>query len=241
MEAVKQALEIDYAVFIPTIIFTLIVVLLAVQFISKLLEWLFVEKLGIETKWGRKKRQEHDLLIKTAESLNKLQETHEKDMERSDLHDEEIKEELKNFTNELKKTLILQNEKMNEFSENRIKDREKSREIQKEWSDSQKRISTSVERISNKLDKMKEETDKRFQENEEKQNKKEQAKIKAEISNRYSIYHERKWITNIEFEALEGLIATYESFGGLNSFVHSIVQKEMFTWKKIDEEEKPSD
>lgn len=136
MEAVKQALEIDYAVFIPTIIFTLIVVLLAVQFISKLLEWLFVEKLGIETKWGRKKRQEHDLLIKTAESLNKLQETHEKDMERSDLHDEEIKEELKNFTNELKKTLILQNEKMNEFSENRIKDREKSREIQKELSES---------------------------------------------------------------------------------------------------------
>ena len=88
--------------------------------------------------------------------------------------------------------------------------------------------------ISRKLDDMKTETDMRFYANEEKQNKKEQAKIKAEISSRYSIYHERKWITDIEFEALEGLISTYESFGGLNSFVHSVVQKEMFTWKKVN-------
>lgn len=241
METVKQALEIDYAVFIPTIIISLVIVLLAAQFLSKLLEWLLIDKLGIETKWGREKRQEHELLLKTAESLNKLRETHEKDMEKSDSQDEGIKEELTKFTNELRETLKNQNAKMEEFSENRLKDREKSREIQKEWSDSQKRISNSVEKISTKLDKMKEDTDKRFQENEEKQNQKEQAKIKAEISNRYSIYHERKWITNIEFEALQGLIATYESFGGLNSFVHSIVQKEMFTWKKIDEEEKPSD
>ena len=130
----------------------------------------------------------------------------------------------------------MQNE-IKQFYGNRIKDREQSLEIQKELKDSQKEISDSVITISKKIDRMKEDTDKRFIENEEKQNKKEQAKIKAEISNRYSIYHERQWLTNIEFEALEGLISTYESFGGLNSFVHSIVQKEMYTWKKIDDEE----
>lgn len=132
MDAVKEAMEIDYTIFIPTIVLTLIIVLLAVQFISKLLEWLFVEKLGIETKWGREKRREHNLLMETAESLNKLQEIHKRDMERSDRHDDEIKEELVNFTTELRQTLKSQNEKMNEFTENRIRDREQSREIQKE-------------------------------------------------------------------------------------------------------------
>lgn len=215
MTSVEKIFQ-DYAVLIPTLVIVSITAMVAFQFIWNLFEDILVNKLGIQTKWGRKKREEHELLIKTATSLNKLQETHEKDIERIDSHDEEIKEELVNFTTELRQTLKTQNEKMNKFSD-------------------------SVNKISDKLDKMKIDTDMRFQENEEKQNKKEQAKIKSEISNRYSIYHERKWITNIEFEALEGLIATYEAFGGLNSFVHSIVQKEMFTWKKIDEEEKLSD
>ena len=35
----------------------------------------------------------------------------------------------------------------------------------------------------------------------------------------------------MELEALEDLIDTYESFGGKNSFVHSVVQKEMYTWE----------
>lgn len=215
MTSVEKIFQ-DYAVLIPTLVIVSITGMVAFQFIWNLFEDLLVNKLGIQTKWGRKKREEHDLLIKTAESLNELQGLHKKDMERSDQHDEEMKEELVNFTTELRQTLKTQNEKMNKFSD-------------------------SVNKISDKLDKMKIDTDMRFQENEEKQNKKEQAKIKSEISNRYSIYHERKWITNIEFEALEGLIATYEAFGGLNSFVHSIVQKEMFTWRKIDEEEKLSD
>lgn len=241
MEKVQQLQQIDY----ETIFITLLVLIFAIIPLFKYgwqgLEWFFVEKLGIQTKWSRERKQERELLITTAESLNKLQEVHEQDMERSDRHDEEIKEELVNFTTELRQTLKSQNDKMNEFTANRIKDRERSREIQKEWSEAQERISNSVAIISSKLDKMKEDTDKRFIENEEKQNKKEQAKIKAEISNRYSIYHERKWITDIEFEALEGLISTYESFGGLNSFVHSVVQKEMFTWKKINEKEKPNE
>lgn len=215
MTSVEKIFQ-DYAVLIPTLVIVSITAMVAFQFIWNLFEDILVNKLGIQTKWDRKKREEHELLIKTAESLNKLQETHEKDIERIDSHDEEIKEELVNFTTELRQTLKTQNEKMNKFSD-------------------------SVNKISDKLDKIKIDTDMRFQENEEKQNKKEQAKIKSEISNRYSIYHERKWITNIEFEALEGLIATYEAFGGLNSFVHSIVQKEMFTWRKIDEEEKLSD
>lgn len=151
METVKQALEIDYVVFIPTIIFTLVIVLLATQFLTKLLEWLLIDKLGIETRWGREKRQEHELLIKTAESLNKLRETHEKDMKKSDSQDEGIKEELTKFTNELRETLKSQNAKMEEFSENRLKDREKSREIQKEWSESVAQLKLGAQERQNQI------------------------------------------------------------------------------------------
>ena len=35
-------------------------------------------------------------------------------------------------------------------------------------------------------------------------------------------------------EALEGLIRQYESHGGSNSFVHSIVEPEIQTWKLVD-------
>ena len=199
MEAVKQALEIDYAVFIPTIIFTLIVVLLAVQFISKLLEWLFVEKLGIETKWGRKKRQEHDLLIKTAESLNKLQETHEKDMERSDLHDEEIKEELKNFTNELRQTLKMQNEKINEFSDNRIKDREKSREIQKELSESITKLAEGAKERKNQINSLMQGS---------------MELLGDKIDQRFSKYVAMKGIPENEVAEFEGLYVAYKALNG---------------------------
>ena len=38
----------------------------------------------------------------------------------------------------------------------------------------------------------------------------------------------------MEIEVLEGLISTYEDYGGQNSFVHSVVQKEMYTWERVN-------
>jgi len=224
--------ELDFV----SIILAIVTILLAWQFLDKLLVW-FWEKTGIEFRHIRKRREEHELLMKTAENLSRLQEQHQEDVERVTQNDRKMQQEFSEFVEELKSALTAQREQMDIYAKNRINDREKSREIQRDFNESQKKLSESVAVISKKLDDMKAETDMRFHANEEKQNKKEQAKIKAEISNRYSIYHERKRITDIEFEALEGLISTYESFGGLNSFVHSVVQKEMFTWKKVNEKE----
>ena len=73
-----------------------------------------------------------------------------------------------------------------------------------------------------------------FKENDEKQNKCEQAKLKDKIGQSYRYYHDIKKINDIELETLEGLIQTYEDYGGTNSFVHSLVQKEMYTWEHVD-------
>lgn len=73
------------------------VILIGVKAIVSLFEWI-IEKLGLETKWMRKRREEHDLLLQTSKGLTALQEKHEKDVERSDKHDEEISHDIKKLT-----------------------------------------------------------------------------------------------------------------------------------------------
>lgn len=70
------------------------VILVGVKAIVSLFEWV-VEKLGLETKWMRTKREEHELLIKTSQGLIELKEHHKEDIERSDRRDEEISNDLK--------------------------------------------------------------------------------------------------------------------------------------------------
>lgn len=73
------------------------VILIGVKTIVSLFEWV-VEKLGIETRWTRKRHEEHDLLLQTARNLTALQEQHEKDILRSDSRDEEIASDIKKLT-----------------------------------------------------------------------------------------------------------------------------------------------
>lgn len=92
-------------------------------------------------------------------------------------------------------------------------------------------IRNSIEQLANKFDVMKIDTDERFSNNEAKENKRVQSEIKERIAQSYRDYHRSQQISSMELEALEDLIETYEAHGGENSFVHSVVQKEMYTWE----------
>lgn len=119
--------------------------------------------------------------------------------------------------------------------ENRIHDREQSFTIQKELTDAQNKLSESISNISKKIDDMQRNTDERFMESERKNNKRIRAELKDKISQSYRYYHSLGKINDMELEALEDLIEEYESADGKNSFVHSVVQKEMYTWEKISQ------
>lgn len=93
MEVIKQLTELDYS----TLIIGVAVVALMFKGICEFGMWLFVT-LGLETKKMRQRREEHELLIKTADSLNKLQKKQEEDVVQSIEHDRRIKEDLKNVT-----------------------------------------------------------------------------------------------------------------------------------------------
>lgn len=137
-------------------------------------------------------------------------------------------------TDELKKLSKKHEKDINSFLDSRVHDREQSLSIQKELTVSQERITESINSLSDKLAEMQENTNKRFKENDEKQNKRIQAELKDKIGQSYRYYHNVKQINDIELETLEGLIQTYEDYGGTNSFVHSLVQKEMYTWEHVD-------
>ena len=134
---------------------------------------------------------------------------------------------------ELLQTIKNNQDTIKHIIENRQHDREQSLEIQKELKDAQKELAESISVISKKLDDMQKSTDERFEASEDKNNKRIRAELKDKIGQSYRYYHSKGKINDMELEALEGLIEEYETAGGENSFVHTVVQKEMYTWEKV--------
>ena len=62
------------------------------------------------------------------------------------------------------------------------------------------------------------------------------AKLKDRIREAYAIHHPTQKITKMEREALEDLIKSYELANGKNSFVHSLVEPELYCWELVDDD-----
>ncbi len=135
---------------------------------------------------------------------------------------------------DLLKTIHDNQAQIKELMENRIHDRQQSFVIQKDLTDAQKELASSIAAISKKLDNIQRSTEEKFLESEQKNNKRIRAELKDKISQSYRYYHSLGKINDMELDALEDLIEEYESAAGENSFVHSVVQKEMYTWEKAD-------
>lgn len=212
MSDIKALTEIDYV----TVFLGVFVLLFAWKGAVLLKDWYF-DKYGIETKKMKKEREDHELLVKTSESLLLLQEKSEKD-------NRSLECALEAFMDEVRDSFDHVDKKIEGFYENQSKYRGQSLDIQKEWSD-------KIEDVFDKLEDMQKRTDERFVISEEKTNKRVQSEIKERIAQSYRRYNISKKITRMELEALEDLITTYEAHSGINSFVHSVVQKEMYTWE----------
>ena len=132
MSDLKQLEQIDWWY----VIIAVFILLVCVKFIWSLFDWLFVEKLGVETKKMRQRRQESKLLKETtelarttAENLDKLEKRHCKD-------EVEFRNNLNDYMEESRKDRKALHDEMIKYSDNRIKDRKQSLEIQKELKDS---------------------------------------------------------------------------------------------------------
>lgn len=134
MNDVNTLIELDW----QQLIIALVVGLGVVVGFWKSVEYI-ATKFGIETQ----KSRDHKLVEQTARNLTELQNQHVSDIkafkesqqanvEQSIKHDERIRNELKEFTTEVRTAIDSLNIQMQQYNENRIHDRAQSFEIQKQ-------------------------------------------------------------------------------------------------------------
>ena len=141
-----------------------------------------------------------------------------------------IKQHTKEEADQALSKMVKQNhDRIGTYEENRIHDRQQSFEIQKQLTD-------AINNLNKKFDEYIQRTEERFTESRQREDKRTRAELKDRISQHYRYHHATgKW-TSMEKEALTDLIAEYEAAGGDNSFVHTTVAAEMYTWEIIDAE-----
>lgn len=134
MDEMQTLLDLDLravALGIVGILVVMVLILSKLDFLKKFF--------GIKTKSDI----QHELLIQTSQKLAELQNQHIRDMEefrnkqnenatQSIKHDELIRNELSSFIDEMRSSIVSLTQQMNQYSENRVHDREQSLEIQRQ-------------------------------------------------------------------------------------------------------------
>lgn len=188
MGDLKQLGQIDWwQVFVA-----IILLLVCIKFVWSLFDWFVFEKLGIETKKMKQRRQDRELLEATAklakttaENLDRLQERHIKD-------EQEFKNNLNNYMEESRKDRKALHDEMTKFTNNRVDDRKQSLEIQKELKDS---ISARDEQINSLIAANKE-------------------MLAEKINEKYKHYISIGGIPEDEYDEFVGMHNAYNGVGG---------------------------
>ena len=194
MNEIIELTNVDF----KSVFISVFVILIALKVIISLFEG-FVNKLGLETKWMRKRREEHELLIQTSQNLAALQKQHIHDVEESDAHDEDIKTELSAFITEMRSSMAETQSEIKQFTKNRISDREQSLQIQKELTDSIKSVSDSEKERGKQIEAL-------MRGNKE--------LLGAEIDKRYMEYISLDGIPESEVDEFDDIFIAYKGLNG---------------------------
>ena len=188
MDDLKQLGQIDWWY----VVIAILVLLFCIKIVWSLFDWLFVEKLGIETKKMKQKRLEREELKATTElakttaiNLDKLQARHCKD-------EEEFRNNLNNYMEESRKDRRALHDEMTKFTNNRISDRQQSLKIQQELKDSiaDKDMQIKALVIANK------------------------EMLAEKINEKYKYYISIKGIPEDEYDEFVSMHAAYKGVGG---------------------------
>lgn len=197
MDAIKELMQMDFS----SVFISVFIILLGVKATVSIFEWV-TDKLGLETKWMRKRREEHELLIQTSQNLVALREKHNHDVEESDAHDEDIKKALSAFIYEIKTSILETQSELKQFAENRIHDRKQSIQIQKELTDSIKSVSDSEKERGKQIEALMRGS---------------KELLGAEIDKRYREYISLDGIPESEVDEFNDIFAAYKGLNGNHS------------------------
>ena len=94
MSEIQELMTIDFGY----VFLSVLIMFVSLKCIVTLFDW-GMNRLGIETKAMRHRREEHDLIIKTSEELNALKGKHEESVEESNRQDGIIRQDISNLAN----------------------------------------------------------------------------------------------------------------------------------------------
>lgn len=110
------------------------------------------------------------------------------------------------------------------------KDIQELREHAKRSDENFAKICSSIDDLKNSIKDVSSQVEKMQKRNDEN----EAARIKDRVAQAYRYYHAQGRITRMEKEALEENIKAYSQYSD-NSFIHSVVERELPTWEVVDE------
>lgn len=128
MNELKQLFEID----LGYVLISFIIILSAGKFLWTLLDWFIFEKLGIETKKMKQRREERELLMNTVKLAQKTADELKEHTE----EEKQFRDNLNDYIQESRQDRKALHDEMKEFAKNRVNDRKQSLEIQEELRDS---------------------------------------------------------------------------------------------------------
>lgn len=120
MESITELTKLDY----PALFIAVFIILIGIKTIVSICEW-FVSKLGLETKWMRKKREEHEQIVLNTNAIKELSEKHEESVKQSIRHDEIIKKDILSLTdtvNDISDKLTIMQNKIDHTEMAKLKD-----------------------------------------------------------------------------------------------------------------------
>lgn len=72
MDKIQELQQIDYGTLFVSLLVFIFVIIPLFKYGWQGLEWLLVEKLGLQTKWTRKRKEEHEMIVSNAEAIGNL-------------------------------------------------------------------------------------------------------------------------------------------------------------------------
>ena len=129
----------------------------------------------------------------------------------------ELKDSIEKLSTEVKQNQINRDQELLQY-------RDDSRKIRKEMYDVINKQSKNIEELKATVIKI-----------QDINSETKRAEIKEKIERIYRECTHEQVCTEMQFESLKDLIEQYEKHGGDNSFVHTIVQEEMYKWQVVKE------
>lgn len=188
MDELKQLVQIDWWY----VFFAVLALLFCVKAIWSLFDWLLFDKLGIETKKMKQKRQESEMVKNTAAALAALQKKHEEDEKKHNNDECELKQTLTTFIDETRNALKIQDKNNREHWET-------SKQIRKE-------LANTIKELADENIKKSEQIDSLVLANKE--------MLAEKINEKYKYYISINGIPSDEYDEFVSMHKAYNGLGG---------------------------